>query len=99
MDNCVMSIAPTHIHFAVSMPKATGSDCHKRMIMRKYNCNCKTIRKTRFKATNDNSHPEHIKNQRKKDLQSQCSVAFNTFEIIYNCNSKLKEKRKHSDFS
>lgn len=26
-DSCVMSIAPTQIHLAVSAPKATGSDC------------------------------------------------------------------------
>lgn len=29
IDNCVMSIAPTHIHFAVSAPKATGRDYSK----------------------------------------------------------------------
>ena len=30
-DNCVMSIAPTHIHFAVSEPKATGRDYSKKV--------------------------------------------------------------------
>jgi hypothetical protein len=71
-DNWVISIAPTHIHFAVSIPKATGSDYKNTHKFTQRN-HLSTIQKTNY--------------EKKNHLKPQCSISFNALKIINNSNS------------